>query len=592
MNIEQAATNAIESIILRNPYLTPFIESHDKTPSWDGFINVYNTKNPKHPNDSFEGRVPLQIKGKDISIHKKSVEVCIEDIINYRIRKNDLNAFKSEGGAIFFVVLIDKKYNTKIYFKELLSLDIERALKELKEKDIQSLSMNFEVFPNKEDDIANIFFNFIRNRKKQLSTVDKQRLYFNDWENCNDIESYIFSYTTVEPKKRNPYEVISKEKSYVYAKLKNFDIEIPIDRITPTFILESKNKISICQETYYEEIRIIWENGKPSICFGNEICIKLKNTDKPDAFELLSIGLEYKGTLKEQLRDIEFYKKLVDNKSIELNNDKITINFNNENINDEITKRKNWLDSISKKLKSLHIKEDLKLNLLNKEEYGKINYLLDINEVHKRDIDDAKPLRYIDIANIKILTFIKKEKQGYKIVDFYSSKIKLFAIDAVGKSHTVSQYISLQADDLISSNFVMETVYNDITNQKYNYAEQYLERVNLFLLEVIKAYELDTGKHDELKELMIKLSEWLINNKLSPHFLLNYYQIIKRFRSLTTEEENILKDIIEENSTNLEILAGANILLHNFELAKALLNELSADRVAVFKEFPIYRLMK
>ena len=39
--IEETATTALKAVLLRCPILESFIDSNDKTPSWDGTVFVY-----------------------------------------------------------------------------------------------------------------------------------------------------------------------------------------------------------------------------------------------------------------------------------------------------------------------------------------------------------------------------------------------------------------------------------------------------------------------------------------------------------------------------------------------------------------------
>ncbi|KAF5091020.1 hypothetical protein DSECCO2_09350 [anaerobic digester metagenome] len=112
---------------MRNPYLSPYLDSNDKTPVWDGFVYMYNDKYINHPKNTFLGRVQIQIKGK-------TVRQNFRDRIKHSIDLIDLKAYESEGGSIFVVVLIKEDFSTEIYYKELLQLDLARLIKKSKQK--------------------------------------------------------------------------------------------------------------------------------------------------------------------------------------------------------------------------------------------------------------------------------------------------------------------------------------------------------------------------------------------------------------------------------------------------------------------------
>lgn len=76
-DIEKIATNKIEEEILKNSdCLSPYINSNDKTPLWDGNIFVYSGGNKT--NDLYEGKIDVQIKGRNVKQFKKTNTFSIE----------------------------------------------------------------------------------------------------------------------------------------------------------------------------------------------------------------------------------------------------------------------------------------------------------------------------------------------------------------------------------------------------------------------------------------------------------------------------------------------------------------------------------
>lgn len=61
--IEESATTALKSALLKCPILDAYIDSNDKTPSWDGTVFVYKSEDQKKEN--IKGRVPIQVKGTE-----------------------------------------------------------------------------------------------------------------------------------------------------------------------------------------------------------------------------------------------------------------------------------------------------------------------------------------------------------------------------------------------------------------------------------------------------------------------------------------------------------------------------------------------
>ncbi len=61
MDIERLAVSAVIDVIASTDYLSPFVNSGDKEPSWDGHIYAYShiSKSKKYS----KGRAPVQVKG-------------------------------------------------------------------------------------------------------------------------------------------------------------------------------------------------------------------------------------------------------------------------------------------------------------------------------------------------------------------------------------------------------------------------------------------------------------------------------------------------------------------------------------------------
>ena len=109
--IELSAVNAVNGYIIQCPKLGPFIQTNDKTPIWDGEIHIHSSKD--HKVENFLARVPLQVKG-----------TTNKDDDFYRIDREYLEAYRGDGGCVFFMVQEDKDtYKPQRILYALLPLD-------------------------------------------------------------------------------------------------------------------------------------------------------------------------------------------------------------------------------------------------------------------------------------------------------------------------------------------------------------------------------------------------------------------------------------------------------------------------------------
>ncbi len=117
--IEKLGTTAIERLVLKYPNLKPFVKENDKTPFFDGRIQVYRE-------NDYLGDVDIQIKSKE-------VEVFTEREITHALSVKDLKSFRNQGGVLFFVVELQKTLS-RVFYETLLPADIENIFKQLKAK--------------------------------------------------------------------------------------------------------------------------------------------------------------------------------------------------------------------------------------------------------------------------------------------------------------------------------------------------------------------------------------------------------------------------------------------------------------------------
>ena len=96
--IETLSISAVRDSIDVCKYLQQYIESNDKSPSWDGYVNIYDGTDKAKAH--MKGRMPVQVKGKECTDHSA-------EAISFSADVSDLRNYLYDGGAMYFVVLID-----------------------------------------------------------------------------------------------------------------------------------------------------------------------------------------------------------------------------------------------------------------------------------------------------------------------------------------------------------------------------------------------------------------------------------------------------------------------------------------------------
>ena len=70
LQIEREAISKIQTRINLTKYLSSYLDNNDKTPSWDGFVYIYN--NEKKSKDNLTGRLAAQVKGHETNEFSKN----------------------------------------------------------------------------------------------------------------------------------------------------------------------------------------------------------------------------------------------------------------------------------------------------------------------------------------------------------------------------------------------------------------------------------------------------------------------------------------------------------------------------------------
>lgn len=145
-DIEEDATSAVRARFRRIPGLRAKVSENDKTPIYDGYI-VFNDS-VSGSNTGYKGYVHLQVKGTE-------VDKFDEDICGFKVRKTDLQAFHSDGGALFFVVQIEKESgNTRIFYQSFSALNAGFIISSMSADN--SVKLDFHVLPDDDGTVSRI----------------------------------------------------------------------------------------------------------------------------------------------------------------------------------------------------------------------------------------------------------------------------------------------------------------------------------------------------------------------------------------------------------------------------------------------------
>ncbi len=589
MDIEIIATSSIEKLISRNSYLKPAINNNDKIPVWDGDVIVYGTKDLNKKKENLIGRVPVQVKGHKV----ENISDSNLQVIKFRVKKEDMKKYLTDGGVIYFVVYIDED-TEKIFYNSLLPLDLERLIKRYDNQ--KTFEIEFKSLPTKDRELADVFLDFIQNRKRQQGTLIPGILYTDDIEKIqNEIKEFKFSYSTIEPKGSIPFRELTTRDFYLYAKPKGIGNPIPFERVSNAIInIQHKFKISVGEKTYYEDAYIQWEKGQSRIVCGKSVTLNLKDTTSSN-IGLFNINVKFKGTLNEQLNDLYFIKALINTEELIIDGHSVPYsNFKFDN-NEHLFARISDLELLKQRLEYYGVKTDFNLEAITEEDDFKISFLMDEKPSMKRyKINLAKAgVLGLEIANISILLFAEEniEEGYYKIKSYFENAWKVkYYLRETDEDVQMSQFLILDKKGLLADNINSRKIIEDI--KRNHSGNKNIVYVNTFLLEAIKAYDEYSPQQMELRYLIENLSEWLYNESKEDYIFLNLAQVKYRLGTLDKYDIDKIIDIGKLNKDNIEIQAGISILLKKKEDAKELIKDMNSELKDLFMSYPIYHLLE
>lgn len=572
MDIEGIAVEKVKSEIHKYECLKDYINSGERIPMWDGEIYIYKENSKYRSNEDFKGKISVQVKG-----HK--VNKLNSGKSKYSIDVEYLRAYQKEKkGVLLFVVEMTDSENTQIYYANLLPVDLKDILDKV-EKNQKTISIDIRPIKEKSSSsMKMICLNFLKNSNEQMNLeiknideIDKikeikfsvvgEEEYFEEYLFNNDIYSYAIDEET--------------NKKYALPKLKEIQK-----------CKTNKVCVKIKEKTYYNQITHVKNKEEEYFLYGKSIKIYSDRN---------KINFKLKGNIYERINDAKFIIDLLKNKEIIINGKIITIPINikekaKENYIDLLNKDLIYLIKLKKMFEKFNIKFEKDLDLLDKKSIKNLEKFAKLNDGILIDGIKDSSIYFIEISGYTIaFIVIVNQDKSVKVYNYFgdlSDKIKVFYLDKNKNKISISPYINLTAQNLVSfSNINIKNIKKTFDESDYS-AETCL-RYNLWLLELIKAYD----KSNEKKWL--DFAEYLINKILtfseSPIYQINKLQIVKRNRKLNLKEKEKLYEIKEKEDDNM-IQCGIAILLDNLSDFERYFNKLENKKE--FKKFPIYNLIK
>lgn len=579
--IEESATTALKTTFLRCKYIDAYIDSNDKTPSWDGTIFVYS--NGEQKKEHLLGTVPVQVKG--------TTQKIVSEEASFSCSVVDLKNYYRDGGCIFFLVSVEPSTQWhKIYYASLLTFDLDAILKKAKKQ--KSYTIKLKSFPGEsEAEMANIFMDFVKNKPKQMSFIGKDIPSVETLEqNGTVIESLSFGASGVGIKNGEIERYITTHDFYLYAKPKGLDIDIPVEKVSNPIISKKINgSIKVNGVEYYSSYTVIYEKGKATFQIGKGLSFI-----PPLEKESSKLQIRPAGTLSEFIKDTSFIVDVIEHKELSINGAKLPFNDLPVGEVEQIKTNFEYYKNVKKTLDILGVSEELECDNLSEQDQRNIRNLVGAILYGKKmtlSHTDA-PVTYclIKIANLSVLIWAEKQSDEKYVIKNFFEKHSVCVFESNDLEHInpiqSSQYLLLKKRAFeCASNIDCEMILEDLISTE---PSQYLMSQSvLFLLEILKGY--DKNPKEELLNLATRILDWIEENNIEISkdvILLNRMQILKRQRKLTFDELVSLAELKKDDKP-LEIRCGAYLLLDDNVNAQNCFDIMDEEMKKMFIDYPI-----
>lgn len=462
-----------------------------------------------------------------------------------------------------------------------------------KVKNQKKYAIQLKYFPNSVDEITNVFIGFLSNRPKQMGIIRKDLPSLKKLKDSGAMIESLSLYTTGIGINRNTIEsYILTHDTYLYAKIKGSDIDIPVEKVSEaTIARQIEAFVEVKGMVFYNTCQLVYKKDISYIQIGKSLSFKVSKEMTEGA-----INIKINGNLSERIRDLQFIVSLTEERHMTINGAIMEINPINRKQIDKFKELLRYWNDVKKMLEALGVKEELDCdNLTNKDYkniYNYVNAILYDKEIGFPNLTENYHYGLFAISNLAILLWCEKQNSGnYKVQNFFNPLNIVVFEDDNSEPVNISQFALLQQLDFSHvSNLDIDMIVDDLKTKPINNISS--EIINSLALNIISGYDKQEEKDDSLLMLAESIFDILENNNAGIDediISLNKLQIIKRRRKITVDEIVQLARLKEE-SKPLQIRCGAYILLEEFEKADDCLRMMSDNDREQFIKYPIYSL--
>ncbi|MEO9246808.1 hypothetical protein ABDK96_03850 [Citricoccus nitrophenolicus] len=591
MTVEQIAVHKIKGLLLKCPHLDARIDENDRTPFTDGHIDIHSSTE-RHTNETFVGRVDVQVKGRST---EKKLKV-------FSIGRKDLEGYLKLSGVLYFVVSIDKKSGKRTALYALLNpFKIHGILRDMKPGQ-HEVSVPLKKLSNQPNAIENLLKVAYRTRSESPETGWDPML-------SERIEGFTL-YTDRPWDMDSPLLLDDSEMDYSLVAKTEGGMEVPVDwgvHILPASYVGEKTDWVVCSGEHCFQSPVRRRLDKNSFELKLSEGLTFRYTFAEDS-RTGSISLTLRDSLSGRRRDIGFLLNCLDQASFTINGQKADHAVNDLEGEDELRAHYRYLDRLHELLSKLGVNVDLvSVTDITEKQSDQLKGLYEVIIEGKelaQDIEHAGRIRQpIGPWYIELLCLQGAKEGTWRCLNLFERDIgQQFAMSIENEpdhyeSFLVTPYEVLQDDELpFMLNLNLPRIVDAYAALPEN--PKTFSLANNMVLRLIKASDVVQSRKNEFLTPAEALNEWLIPKQADePHHQVNRWQIAARTRNLSPEERQDIRALKREAGRSTatgapQIEAACAILLGEAEDVEFSLKQLDDAQLQVMCTWPIWSLWK
>lgn len=575
------AVLALKNVIQLNDLMKEYINDNDKEPSWDGFIYLYKSDDMKAENIKY--RIPVQVKGKN------QENLLKKQRISYPVEYKHLRNYYKDGGAFYVVVAIsDDRRKTTIFYNALTTVKLNALLKNSeKKKPDQTKNVVLERLKNDDDKLLfKVLSQFGFDREQQGSGEGEIIEKVINIDVINKVDSIrVTSYLTTN--EEEILKMVSSGELCLYGYRSDVDMWFPFDLeqqkdMRLKKVLQIDKTLGIDRQVYYNNYLVEREYSKdPIIRVSENLTIDLLGG---------KLNFNMHGNIKSLKRDVDFLYAILNGNTFWMDNKQVS-EYTDVKLPVDLKANMEMITDFYNALEEIEFSCDKRTDEFNENNWKAVTKLINVYHRKIKLKEDDKSEWYIWWWDEKIIPIliVKDENDKTQIVNWIGKEgYAVFTERETGGQSRLPKGLLFKRD-------IWERLYDvdeeillrDI--EKSDYSERTLNDLYMFFVEILAAY--DITRNEKYFDMAQLLSDKLLQvDENNEYGIINKLQLLKRKRELSEDEISVLEKL-EENTNDSMVRSAVNILLENKHNAKKLVNQLSEEDQATFKQFPIYNLL-